>query len=77
MKAPASRSPVAPETTNTQGVLGAIDRAHGVLSTLYFQYQRKIGPYASQALGAARTLTEARDKLKVVEAALRRQSGDV
>ena len=40
-------------------LIDAAEKACQVLETLYFEYQRKIGPYASQAHDAAMKLRNA------------------
>lgn len=40
----------------SKDLIDAAEKACTVLETLYFEYQRKIGPYASQAHDAAMKL---------------------
>lgn len=51
-------------------VLAVMDRSRDVLGRLYFDFQRKIGPFASQANSAGIALAEARAAVaELIEAA--------
>lgn len=53
-------------------VLAVLDRARDVLGDFYFKYQRRIGPYATQALASVHQLPKARiavaDLIEAIEA---------